>query len=148
MRVHELACVIAVLGAAAVPVGPDRCREVYQPRTFFGYACDANCALHKAGFAWAERHGITTPAACASTDPELQAGCSVYAAEGLAPFDAGYDWALENEIADPALCGGAGAAFGRGCRRYVDESPIRETNRCAEAWPQRAEAFPARIPGR
>lgn len=148
MRVLPFTCVIAVLGVAAVPASPDRCREVYQARTFFGYACDANCALHKAGFAWAERHGITTPTACAAIDPELLAGCSAYAAEGLAPFDAGYDWALENEVADPSLCMGAGAAFGRGCRQYVDESPSRETNRCAEAWPGHAEAFPAQTAGR
>ena len=148
MRILELACVIAGLGAGEVTAGPERCREVYQARTFFGHACDADCALHKAGFAWAERHGITTPTACAAIDPELLAGCSAYASEGLAPFDAGYDWALENEIADPALCAGAGAAFRRGCSHYVNESPSQEANRCAEAWPKRAEAFPARIPDR
>lgn len=148
MRVRSSTCVIALLCAAAPPAGPDRCREVYQARTFFGYACDADCALHKAGFAWAERHGITMPTACAAADPELLAGCSAYAAEGLAPFDAGYDWALENEIADPALCAGAAAAFRSGCRQYVDESPSPEANRCGETWPMRAEAFPARIPGR
>ena len=148
MNVLPSACLITVLGAAAVPVGPGRCCEIYQARTFFGYACDANCALHKAGFAWAERHGITTPTACAAIDPEFRAGCSAYAADGLAPFDAGYAWALENEVADPALCTGAGAAFERGCRQYVDESPDHGTDHCAEAWPKRAEAFPARIPGR
>jgi hypothetical protein len=148
MRVLPFACVIALLGPAVVPAGPGRCREVYQARTFFGYACDADCRLHKAGFAWAERHGITTPAACPAIDPALLAGCSVYAAEGLSPFDAGYDWALENEIADPSLCSGAGAAFQSGCRRYVDESPSLKVNHCAEAWPGHVEAFPARIPGR
>jgi hypothetical protein len=148
MNVLPAACLSAVLGAAAVPAGPDGCREVYQVHTFFGYDCDANCALHKAGFAWAERHGIATPTACAAIEPEFMAGCSVYAAEGLAPFDAGYAWALENEVDDPALCIGAGAAFGRGCRQYVNESPGGETDRCAEAWPMRAEVFPVRIPGR
>jgi len=148
MRVLEFACVIAVLGAAAAPAGPDRCRETYQALTFFGYACDADCTLHKAGFAWAERHGIATPTACAAIDPAFLAGCSAYAAEGLAPFDAGYDWALENEIADPGLCIGAGAAFRRGCQQYVDESPSPETLRCAEAWPGYAQAFPGRFPGR
>jgi hypothetical protein len=148
MRVLPFACVIAVLGAAAVPAGPDRCLEVYQARTFFGYACKADCALQKAGFAWAERHGITTPTACAAVDPERLAGCRAYAEEGLAPFDAGYAWALENEIADPQRCTGAGASLRRGCRHYVDESPGHGTDRCAEAWPKRAEAFPARIPGR
>jgi len=148
MRVVPYACVIALLGPATAPADPDRCREVYQERTFFGYACEAGCALHKAGFAWAERHGITTPTACAVIDPALLAGCSAYAAEGLSPFDAGYDWALENGIADPALCTGAGAAFQRGCRRYLDESPSGGSKRCAEAWPLRAEAFPVRIPGR
>ncbi|MDQ1346004.1 MAG: hypothetical protein QG586_1535 [Pseudomonadota bacterium] len=148
MRVLPFACVIAVLGPAVAQADPDRCREVYQARTFFGYACDADCVLHKAGFAWAERHGITTPTTCAAIDAELLAGCSAYAAEGLSPFDAGYGWALENEIADPALCTGAGAAFERGCRQYVDESPSPKVNRCAEAWPGHVEAFPARISGR
>lgn len=148
MRVLGSACVIAVCVAGVVPPGPDRCRETYQPRTFFGYACDGNCTRHKAGFAWAERHGITTPAACAAIDPQMRTGCSAFAAEGLGPADAGYEWALENEIADPALCTGAGAAFQRGCRQYVDESPSRETNHCAEAWPGHAEAFPAQTMGR
>ncbi len=147
MRVPPFACMIALLGAAAAPADPDRCREVYQARTFFGYACDADCAHIKAGFAWAERHGITTPTACPAADPAFLAGCSAHATENLAPFDAGYAWALENEIADPARCTGAGEAFRRGCGQYVDESPSRETNRCAEAWPERAEAFPGRGPG-
>ena len=148
MRILESAYLIAVLGPAAVPAEPDRGCEVYQARTFFGYACRVDCAPHKAGFAWAERHGITTPTACAAIDPEFVAGCSAYATDGLAPFDAGYAWALENEVADPALCTGAGAAFLRGCRAYVDESPSRATDRCAEAWPKCAEAFPARVPDR
>jgi hypothetical protein len=148
MCILELACVIAVVGAAVAPAGADRCRETYQAHTFFGYACDGDCTHHKAGFAWAERHGITTPTACAAVDPELLAGCSAYATEGLAPIDAGYEWALENEIADPALCTGAGEAFRRGCRQYVDESPGRETNRCAEAWPGHADVFPAQTAGR
>lgn len=148
MRVLPFACLIAVLGPAAVPAEPDRSCESYQVRTFFGYACDADCALHKAGFAWAERHGITTPTACAAIDPEFLAGCSAYATEGLSPFDAGYAWAIENEVADPALCTGAGAVFERGCRQYVTESPGLKVDRCAEAWPGYAQAFPAQTPGR
>jgi hypothetical protein len=101
----------------------------------------------KAGFAWAERHGITTPTACPAVDPAFLAGCSAHATEKLAPFDAGYAWALENEIADPARCTGAGEAFRRGCGQYVDEAPSRETNRCAEAWPGRAKDFPGQGPG-
>lgn len=149
MRVLPFACLIALLvGPAAVLADHDRSCESYQARTFFGYACDADCALHKAGFAWAERHGITSPSACAAVDPAFIAGCSAYAAEGLAPFDAGYDWALENEIADPTLCSGAGAAFQRGCRQYVDESSSLKVDRCAEAWPGYAQAFPAQTAGR
>jgi hypothetical protein len=148
MRVHELACVIAVLGAAAVPACPERCREIYQLRTFFGYDCEVDCARHKAGFAWAERHGITTPTACATIDPAFLAGCSAYATEGLAPFDAGYAWALENEIADPFFCTGGGEGFHRGCRQYVEESPGRMPACCAEAWPAYAGAFPAQTAGR
>ena len=35
-------------------------RQLYALRAFFGYACrDEECASHKAGFAWADRGGIT-----------------------------------------------------------------------------------------
>ena len=132
----------------ASPACGDRILEPYQARTFLGYACNADCAIEKAGFAWAERHGLTSPGACVATDPALEAGCRAYATEGMSSMEAGYAWALENEVADPLLCNGGGDGFRRGCRQYVDESLGGEPSRCAEAWPGRAEAFPATTPGR
>ena len=148
MRAHEFASVIAVLSAAAALDCPERCCQTYQARTFFGYDCAGNCMRHKAGFAWAERHGIATPAVCPGIDPAFLAGCSAYATEGLASFEAGYAWALENEIAEPLSCAGAGVGFQDGCRQYVDESPGPTQARCAEAWRGHAEALPARTGGR
>jgi hypothetical protein len=98
-----------------------RILDLYQGRTFLGYACDANCEFEKAGFAWAERHGITSPGACVAANPTLESGCRAYAAEGLSPIEAGYAWALENEIADSCLCDGGGDGFRAGCIQYVGE---------------------------
>jgi hypothetical protein len=148
MRLHLLVCLTTAIGAAAASTCPDRDREIYQARTFFGYDCDSGCAPEKAGFSWAERHGITSPEACAAADPALDAGCRAFASLGASSFDAGYAWALENEVADLRLCNGGGGGFRRGCRRYVGEAPGRQSVRCAEAWPGRAEAFPAATPGR
>jgi hypothetical protein len=132
----------------ASPACGGRILELYQARTFLGYACNADCAIEKAGFAWAERHGLTSPSACVATDPAFAAGCRAYATEGMSSIDAGYAWALENEVADPLRCNGAGDGFRHGCRQYVDESLGGESIRCAEAWPGCAEAFPAATPGR
>ena len=134
--------------APASPACGDHIRDPYQARSFFGYACKADCAIERAGFAWAERHGLTSPGACVATDSALEAGCRVYATEGMSSIDAGYAWALENEVADPLLCNGGGDGFRSGCRQYVDESLGGEPIRCAEAWPGCAEAFPAATPGR
>jgi hypothetical protein len=134
--------------AQASPACGGRILDPYQARTFLGYACKADCAAEKAGFAWAERHGLTSPSACVATDPALEAGCRAFAAEGMSSIEAGYAWALENEVADPRLCNGGGDGFRLGCRQYVDESSGGEPGRCAEAWPGCAESFPAATPGR
>ena len=49
--------------------------------SFLGYACrDAECAAHKAGFAWADRQGITDPAACVEAeDAAFIEGCRAFA---------------------------------------------------------------------
>ena len=125
MRRHLFASLIAATAAAAASACPDRDREIYLAHTFFGYDCDSGCASQKAGFAWAERRGITSPEACAAADPALEAGCRAFTSLGAASFDAGYAWALENEIADPRLCNGGGDGFRRGCRLYVGEAPVR-----------------------
>jgi hypothetical protein len=115
---------LAIAGHAPANPSPacaGQMRDTYQSRTFFGYACDADCAAEKAGYAWADRHGITSPRACLATDPAHEAGCHAYAVEAMSSFEAGYAWALENEVADPCLCGGGGDGFRAGCMRYVDE---------------------------
>jgi hypothetical protein len=93
--------------------------EPYAERTFFGYACRDDCAPQKAGFDWAERHGITDAAACTGLSAAVAEGCRAFAHEGMSPEDAGYAWALENEVAQPCHCEGAGGGFSAGCRRYV-----------------------------
>lgn len=125
MRVHRLACVIAAMGAVAAPACPDQGCEAYQARTFFGYDCDLDCGPEKAGFAWAERHGIASPGDCVAAGPALEPGCRAYASERLSPFEAGYAWALENEVADPGLCNGGGVGFRLGCLGYAEEVPAR-----------------------
>jgi len=97
----------------AVPV------EHYEPRTFLGYACRGDCDLHKEGFAWAVRWGVSDPRLCDGLDPLRAEGCRVYAEDRLAPEEAGERWAQENEIAARCFCEGAGAGFAAGCRHAV-----------------------------
>jgi len=147
----NLLVLLAIAVAAPAPASPacgGHGRDRYQALTFLGYACNADCAIEKAGFAWAERHGLASPSACVAIDPAFEAGCRAYATEGMSSMAAGYTWALENEIADPRLCNGGGDGFRSGCRQYVDESLGGEPIRCAEAWPGCAEAFPAATAGR
>jgi hypothetical protein len=84
-----------------------------------GYACEADCERHKAGFGWAERHRLTDPGSCEPLDRFEAEGCRAYLEELLTPGQAGYRWALENEISDACLCHGAGERFRIGCRRAV-----------------------------
>jgi hypothetical protein len=107
--------------AQASPACGDRILDPYQVRTFLGYACNADCAIEKAGFAWAERYGLTSPGACFAADPALEVGCRAFATEGMSSMEAGYAWALENEVADSCLCDGGGDGFRAGCAQYVGE---------------------------
>jgi hypothetical protein len=91
----------------------------YEPRTFLGYACQADCGRHKAGLRWAERRAVTQPGECLSlTGPEAE-GCAVYLDEGRNAEAAGERWAIENEVVHRCLCRGGGARFEAGCRRAV-----------------------------
>jgi hypothetical protein len=115
-----LAMAVTALAEASAACG-GRVPDPYQARSFLGYACDADCAAEKTGFAWAERHGITSPSVCAAMGGALEAGCRAYAAEGMSSIEAGYAWALENEVTDSCLCDGGGDGFRSGCAQYVDE---------------------------
>ncbi len=104
---------------AAPPLCPPVPLEHYEPRTFFGYACRGDCDLHKAGFAWAVRWGVSDAQVCSSLDAERAEGCRAYAEEHLAPEQAGERWARENEITSRCLCDGAGVGFAAGCRQAL-----------------------------
>jgi hypothetical protein len=96
-------------------------RQLYALRAFFGYACrDEECASHKAGFAWADRGGITDPEACREAeDDAFNEGCRAFADDAVTAEQAGFEWARENEVVDACLCGGAGPRFEAGCQAYV-----------------------------
>jgi hypothetical protein len=125
-------------GAVAAPSGtpgPDvpsgragRCQSVsrvpYAAPVFLGYACrDQECTTHKAGFAWAERNGVTDVRECAaSPNPAFVEGCRTFAEEAVTPEQAGFEWARENELADACRCRGGGTGFEAGCAAYVVET--------------------------
>jgi hypothetical protein len=100
---------------------PDALRQPYAPRSFLGYACEEpDCALHKAGFAWADRMGVTDPLDCAVAGlAGFEQGCRAFAEETVTAEQAGFEWARENEVADGCLCRGAGPRFEAGCDAYV-----------------------------
>ncbi|HSG65403.1 MAG TPA: hypothetical protein VLD39_10395, partial [Gammaproteobacteria bacterium] len=87
--------------------------------TFLGYECRADCASHKAGYAWAERSGIANRDGCAGPEQSFVEGCRAYAESEGSSRDAGYDWAAENEVGDARACEGAGRSFAAGCLEYV-----------------------------
>ncbi|HET7203117.1 MAG TPA: hypothetical protein VFI92_07080 [Steroidobacteraceae bacterium] len=100
---------------------PETSRPAYGERSFLGYACrDAECAAHKAGFAWADRQGISDPAACVDAeDAAFVEGCRAFAELAVTAEQSGFEWARENELADDCLCSGAGHRFAAGCEAYV-----------------------------
>ena len=109
----------AIAGARKGPCATPGDGVPYEPRTFLGYACAGDCEAHKAGFAWAERHGIADAAACMLADRSAAQGCRVYVEEAVTAELAGFEWARENEIAEPCRCYGAGPGFAAGCRAYL-----------------------------
>jgi hypothetical protein len=48
--------------------------------TFYGYACKTDCSGHEAGYAWAERKGITDPDDCGGKSQSFIEGCKAFAA--------------------------------------------------------------------
>lgn len=51
-----------------------------ETRTFHGYACKTDCGGHEAGYAWAERKGITDPDDCGGKSQSFIEGCRAFAA--------------------------------------------------------------------
>lgn len=105
--------------ACAVSPGsgcPATYAERYEPRTFLGYACERDCARHKAGYAWAAHGQVADAGSCAALPRSEAEGCRVYVEESLPAAAAGYRWALENELSDACHCDGAGEQFRDGCR--------------------------------
>lgn len=47
--------------------------------TFKGYQCTQDCSGHKAGYAWAQRKGVTDPAQCTGKSQSFVEGCRAYA---------------------------------------------------------------------
>lgn len=47
--------------------------------TFKGYQCTKDCSGHRAGYAWAERKGITSPQQCTGNSQSFVEGCKAYA---------------------------------------------------------------------
>jgi hypothetical protein len=116
---HALLLLMTGWSATASAECPDHGRERYEPRSFMGWVCEADCERHKAGFGWAEQHGVTDPVACEPLGRQEAEGCRSYLEEPLSQEQAGYRWALENEVSDACLCHGAGERFRAGCRRAV-----------------------------
>lgn len=89
--------------------------------SFLGRSCrDAECGAHKAGFAWADRNGVTDPQACAEAeDPGFAEGCVVFATARVTAEQAGFAWARDNGLDDRCRCGGAGPRFEAGCQAFV-----------------------------
>lgn len=113
-------------GAAASTLHAASCREAtsrrpYAESSFLGYACrDAECAAHKAGFAWADGQGISDAAACIDAeDAAFVEGCRAFAELAVTAEQSGFEWARDNELGDDCLCGGAGPRFAAGCEAYV-----------------------------
>jgi hypothetical protein len=96
-------------------------REHYTQRVFLGYVCrDGECTAHKAGFAWADRAGITDVGACVGAEePAFVEGCRAFAEHAVTAEQSGFEWARDNGLSDDCLCAGAGSRFQAGCEAYV-----------------------------
>jgi len=121
-----LVLALVSISSGANPHTPDGCapagqRVAYAERSFLGYECEEPaCEAHKAGFAWADRWGITDPLACDTAGlAGFEQGCRAFAEDTVTAEQSGFEWARENEVADDCLCGGAGPRFQAGCDAYV-----------------------------
>lgn len=131
MRSTLALATLAFLGPGAHAVScPAAATLRYEPRTFLGYECPDDCERHKAGYAWAERAGLTDAEGCASLAGPYREGCTARIERVSNPEAAGYRWALENEIVSRCDCAGAGARFEAGClRQLLPGRPARAPGR-------------------
>jgi hypothetical protein len=110
--------------ADAPPSGSTECNGAAgrtQPHSFLGRPCrNTGCDSHKAGFAWADRGGITNAGDClGAEDPGFAEGCRAFVEDAVTAENAGFQWARENDVDEPCRCGGAGPRFEAGCEVYV-----------------------------
>jgi hypothetical protein len=137
-----LALTLAVVTTARATGCPDAALELYEPRSFLGYACEDDCQRQKAGFAWAERHQVTDPAACGQLEAAAADGCRTHVEESLTPEQAGYRWAMENEVAHLCMCDGAGEGFRAGCLAvFAEPQALQGRLRQGVAGARRAVSF-------
>lgn len=50
-----------------------------QGMTFKGFDCKSDCSGHRAGYAWAQRKGITDTSQCGGNSQSFYEGCLAYA---------------------------------------------------------------------
>jgi hypothetical protein len=111
-----LACLVPGVHGAPCPV---EAALRYEPRTFLGYECPDDCERHKAGYAWAERIGLTDVSRCSALLGPGREGCMARIELASSSEAAGYRWALENEVVRPCECEGAGPGFRSGCLKQL-----------------------------
>jgi len=101
--------------------GGDVRHETKGTRMFLGYVCrEPECAAHKAGFAWADRHGVTEAAACAQAEEvAFGEGCRAFTELAATAEQSGFEWARANALPDDCSCDGAGPRFAAGCEAFV-----------------------------
>ncbi|NBO19405.1 MAG: hypothetical protein EBV03_09305 [Proteobacteria bacterium] len=56
-------------------------------KTFKGDECTKDCSGHKAGYAWAQKKGITSPDQCGGKSNSFTEGCRSWATEHQAPSE-------------------------------------------------------------
>ncbi len=62
------------------PKPPAAARQTAAPATFGRYPCaTTDCAEDKAGYRWAQQHGVTDPDSCTGNSGNFIEGCRVYA---------------------------------------------------------------------
>ena len=66
-------------GSGSTEASADNSRPA-EARTYHGYACKTDCSGHEAGYAWAERKGITDPDDCGGKSQSFIEGCQAFAA--------------------------------------------------------------------
>jgi hypothetical protein len=125
-RGRSLPALVLLLLAGSSSARDDGCaveprREAQAVHIFLGYTCrDPDCGAHKAGFAWADRQGISDAAACADADDVgFGEGCRAFAELSVTAEQSGFEWARANALPDDCACGGAGPRFAAGCEAFV-----------------------------